>query len=149
MHRVLDNLFVADEERCDLVREHDEQQAHRAHQHDWDLPQLRVLRGRIGLVAAAVASIQIGRERRRAARRARRKRCLLESRDSIQRVTRTVAAERSGRDEDGHEVTSPPSDADLVESLTTAAGQLSKIAGNNTGPGADAEHHQGDVVSRF
>jgi uncharacterized protein len=43
----------------------------------------------------------------------------------------------------------PPSDADLVESLTTAAGQLSKIAGNNTGPGADAGRRLGGLLSRL
>ena len=43
----------------------------------------------------------------------------------------------------------PPSDADLVEALTTAAGQLNKVAGNNTGPGADAARRLGGLLTRL
>jgi uncharacterized protein len=43
----------------------------------------------------------------------------------------------------------PPTDADLVEALTTAAGQLTKIAGTNAGPGADAARRLGGLLSRL
>ena len=43
----------------------------------------------------------------------------------------------------------PPSDADLVEALTTGAGQLNKVAGNNTGPGADAARRLGGLLTRL
>src|SRR5262249_18338371 len=43
----------------------------------------------------------------------------------------------------------PPNDADLVESLTTTAGQLTKIAGTNPGPGADAARRLGGLLARL
>ncbi|MBV9427362.1 MAG: MMPL family transporter, partial [Bradyrhizobiaceae bacterium] len=43
----------------------------------------------------------------------------------------------------------PPGDADLVESLTSAAGQLTKIAGDKSGPGADAARRLGGLLSRL
>ncbi|MBV8823547.1 MAG: MMPL family transporter [Hyphomicrobiales bacterium] len=43
----------------------------------------------------------------------------------------------------------PPTDADLVESLTSAAGQLTKIAGDMPGPGADAARRLGGLLSRL
>jgi len=43
----------------------------------------------------------------------------------------------------------PPSDADLVDSLTTVGGQLTKIAGSNPGPGADAARRLGGLLARL
>jgi len=43
----------------------------------------------------------------------------------------------------------PPSDADLVEALTTGAGQLTKIAGDKPGPGGDAARRLGGLLSRL
>jgi hopanoid biosynthesis associated RND transporter like protein HpnN len=43
----------------------------------------------------------------------------------------------------------PPSDAETVESLTTTAAQLLKIAGDKSGPGADAARRLGGLLSRL
>src|SRR5262249_53221816 len=43
----------------------------------------------------------------------------------------------------------PPSDADLVDSLTTVGGQLTKIAGDKPGPGGDAARRLGGLLSRL
>jgi uncharacterized protein len=47
------------------------------------------------------------------------------------------------------QVEPPPTDADAVEALNTMVGQLTKIAGDNQGPGADAARRLAGLLSRL
>lgn len=44
---------------------------------------------------------------------------------------------------------SPPSDQDTVDAIRKTAGDLSKVAGNATGPGADAARHVSGLLKRL
>ncbi len=46
-------------------------------------------------------------------------------------------------------VEAPPNDRETIEALTSAAGQLTKIAGDKQGPGADAARRLGGLLSRL